>query len=385
MKPNKSISIIVATFSLMLQFGCEEQAAPRRELNPDWFNQMVWQTQAAAQPKLVAPAVKKAPKIQFEKLIHNFGNVSPATTHICEFNFTNTGDGTLEILEIEQTCGCTPSVLSKSAYAPGEKGSLKVGFYSDTQLGRTSKPIYIYSNDEANPEVELSVQANITAKIDYEPKKLDLMLNQPNANCPTITIRSLDNQPFSITSFKSTDGCITADYDPSIQARQFVLQPRIDTQKLERIMDGLFEIGLSHPETKIISGTFDAPPRFETSPRSIMVHQANPQQLVVKKINVISNYNEEFEIESAFSKEGLISIRNRRKTNNGYELELVIRPPDNKGRTRIFSDTFFVDLKGIGRLDISCNGFFSGVSSASSGPVKTKRTCKGCKGPILTK
>ena len=385
MKPNKSISIIAATFSLLIILGCEEQVAPRRELNPDWFNQMAWQTRATAQPKPVAPAVKKSPKITFDKLIHNFGDVSPATTHICEFNFTNTGDGILEILEIEQTCGCTPSVLKKSTYAPGEKGSLKVGFYSDTQLGRTSKPIIIYSNDEANPEVELAVQANIIAKIDYEPKNLNLMLNHDNANCPTIIIQSLDNQPFSIISFKSTNGCITADFDPSVKARQFVLQPRVDIQKLERTMDGLFEIGLSHPDTKIVSGTFETPPRFQTSPRAIIIHQADPKQPIVKKINVISNYNEEFEIESAFSKEKFVNIRSQRRTTNGYELEVEIIPPDTKGRSRIFSDMFYLDLKGIGRLDISCNGFYSGTSSASAGPVKTKRTCKGCKGPILTK
>ena len=386
MKPNKSISIIVVTFLLLFQLGCEEQVAPRRELNPDWFNQMTRRTRPISQPQSFTPAVKKAPKITFDKVIHNFGNVSPATTHICQFDFTNTGNSILEIVEIEQTCGCTPSVLMKTQYAPGEKGSLKVGFYSDTQLGRTSKPIYVYSNDAENPEVELAIQANIIAKIDYEPKKLDLMLMQPNANCPTITISSLDNQPFSITSFKSTDECITADYDPSLQARKFVLQPRIDMQKLERTMDGRFEIGLSHPETKIISGTFDAPPRFETSPRSIMVHQAKSLQPVVQKVHIISNYNEEFEIGQALSKEGHITVRNQRRTNNGYDLDLEIRPPDSKGRTRIFSDIFFVDLKGIGRLDISCNGLYAGVTSRSSTTITAKnRKCKGCKGPILTK
>jgi len=385
MKPNKSISIIItATCLLLLQLGCEEQVMPRRELNPDWFNQMTWRTRPIAQPKSVAPAVKKIPKITFEKVIHNFGNVSPATTHICEFNFTNTGDGILEIAEVEKTCSCTPFVLAKQEYAPGEKGSLQVGFYSDTQLGRTTKPIYIYSNDEANPEVELAIKANVMAKIDYEPKELDLRLMQPNANCPTITIRSLDNQPFSIVSFESTNDCISLDYNPSIQARQFVLKPKVDIQKLERNLDGRFDIGLSHPETKKVSGTFDAPPRFTTSPRAIMVHQANPQQSVVKKVHVISNYNEEFEIESAFSKAGLINVRNQRRTNNGYEFELEIRPPAARGRTKMFSDVFSMDLKGIGRLDIACNGFYSGTTSSSSGLSKTKRTCKGCK-PILTK
>ncbi len=387
MKPNKSISVIVVTLLLLLQLGCEEQVAPRRELNPDWFNQMAWQTQAISQPQTVAPAVTKAPKITFDKVVHNFGNVSPASTHICQFDFTNTGNGILEIIEIEQTCGCTPSVMMKTQYAPGERGSLKVGFYSDTQLGRTSKPIYIYSNDAENPEVELAIQANIIAKIDYEPKKLDLMLMQPNGNCPAITISSLDNQPFSITSFKSTDGCITADFDPSQQARQFVLRPRIDMQKLERIMDGRFEIGLSHPETKIISGIFDAPPRFDISPRAINVHQAKAHQPVVQKVRIISNYNEEFEIGQVFSKEGHINVLNQRRTNNGYELDLEIRPPDSKGRTRVFSDTFFVDLKGATRLDISCNGFYAGTSpSRSSTKLTSKnRKCKGCRGPILTK
>jgi hypothetical protein len=293
----------------------------------------------------------------------------------------------LEIIEIEQTCNCTPSVMKKTQYAPGEKGYLKVGFYSDTQLGRTSKPIYIYSNDEENPEVELAVQANIIAKIDYEPKNLDLKLMQPNANCSTITIRSMDNQPFSITSFKSTDGCITADFDPSQQATQFVLQPKVDMQKLENILDGRFEIGLSHPETKTISGIFDAPPRFETSPRTIMVHQARASQSVVKKVRVISNYNEEFDIESVFSKEGHINVLNQKKINRGYELNVEIRPPNSNGKTRIFSDTFSIGLKGIGRLNISCNGFYAGTSSSRGSSKLTAKegTCKTCKGPILTK
>ena len=270
-------------------------------------------------------------------------------------------------------------------YAPGEKGSLRVGFYSDTQLGRTTKPIYVYSNDDANPEIELAIKANIMAKIDYEPKELDLMLMQPNANCPSITIRSLDNQPFSITSFKSTSDCITVDYNPSEQARQFVLKPKVDMQKLERITDGRFDISLSHPETKEVSGTFEAPPRFTTSPRSITVHQANPQQTVIKKINIISNYNEQFDIESAFSKEGIVKTLSQKRTGNGYELELEIRPPADKGRTRMFSDVFSLDLKGIGRLDIGCQGFFPGTPKSKLYSATNKdRKCKGCK-PILTK
>jgi hypothetical protein len=382
MNPNKSISIIIATCVLLLQLSCEEQVMPRREPNPDWFNQMSRRMRPMSQPKNIEPAIQRTPKITFDKVVHNFGNVSPATTHICEFNFTNTGDGVLEIIEVEKTCGCTPFVLSKKEYTPREKGSLKVGFYSDTQLGSTTKPLYVFSNDESNPEVELAIKANIMAKVDYEPKALNLMLMQPNANCPTIKIRSLDNQPFSITSFKSTSDCITVDYNPAVKARQFVLQPKVNMKKLDLIMDGRFEIGLSHPETKLVSGTFGAPARFSTSPRTITIHRATSKQPTIKKVRVISNYNEDFEIESAFSQAGTIKVLNKERIRNGYELELQIIPPTPKNETRIFSDVFSMNLKGAGKLEIACNGFYPGATTTSSSS-KTGKKCKTCKPHIL--
>jgi hypothetical protein len=313
------------------------------------------------------------------KSVHNFGNVSPATTHVCEFKFTNTGNDVLEIYEIEKTCGCTPFVLDKKKYAPGEKGSLKIGFYSDTQLGSTIKPLYLYSNDETNPEIELDIKANIIAKVDYEPKSLKLLMMKPNADCPTIRIRSLDNQPFSIQSFKSTSNCITVDFDPSVKARQFVLQPKVDTQKLENISTGRFEIGLSHPNTKTISGTFDAPPRFSTSPRSITIHQTDPRQSTVKKVRVISNYDEDFDIGSTSSQNGNIKVVSQKKIRNGYELELQITPTTTSGTSRIFSDVFSLDLKGVGRIDVACNGFLPGAKkSRRITKEDVDKECKTC-------
>ncbi|MBN2182253.1 MAG: DUF1573 domain-containing protein [Sedimentisphaerales bacterium] len=382
MKPNKTISIVIAIFLLYLQFGCEEDVSTQQNSGSDWFKQMTTPMQSTFQRSTTAPAVKRSPKITFDKLIHNFGNVGPATTHICQFGFTNTGNDTLEIIEVEQTCGCTPFVLSKKEYAPGEKGSLKVGFFSDTQVGPTSKPIYVISNDETNPEVELAIKADIKAKIDYEPKKLDLLLMQPNGSCPSITIYSLDNKPFSITSFNSTYECVTADFDPSKQATKFVLQPKIDMQKLERALDGRFEIGLSHPEMKKISGTFSTPPRFTTSPSAIMVHQANPLTSVTKKVNIISNYGEDFDIDSTLSQTGVVKAINKSKTRDGYELELVITPPATNNKARVFSDIFSLNLRGAGELQISCNGFYSGTKSSSTKTTVKARKCKSCK-PIL--
>ncbi len=383
MKPNKSILFtLIAISLLLLQSGCEEQLTSQQK-QPDWFNEMSWQTRPISQPTSVKPVTKGTPKITFNKSVHNFGNISPATTHICEFNFTNTGNDVLEIFEVEQTCGCTPFVLEKKEYTPGEKGSLKVGFYSDTQLGGTIKPLYIYSNDETNPEIELAIKANIIAKVDYEPKALKLLIMRPNADCPTITIKSLDNQPFSIESFKSTNNCISVDFNPSVTARQFVLQPKVDTQKLAQISTGRFEIGLSHPETRTVSGTFDAPPRFATSPRSITIHQINPQQSITKKVHVISNYDEDFEIGSTSSQNGNVKVISQKKIRNGYELELQITPPAaTTGTATLFTDVFSLNLQGAGKLEISCNGFYPSATEASR-LIQKNKECKTCKPHIF--
>jgi hypothetical protein len=382
MNSNKTgLAILTVVFLFLLSVGCEEQANSQRNASSDWFRQMTQLQQQGPRPAPLTTVNKGTPRINFEKVTHDFGNVSPATAHICEFNFTNTGNGVLEIDEVEQTCGCTPFELTKKEYAPGEKGSLKVGYLSDTQLGSAVKPLYVYSNDETNPEVELAIKANVIAKVDYEPKNLNLMLMQPNANCPAITIRSLDNQPFSIVSFESTNGCLSLDFNPSVQQRQFVLQPKVDMMKLESLSIGRFDIGLSHPECKTVSGTFDAPPRFSTSPRSITIYQASSQKSITKTVQVISNYNEEFEIESAVSKEGIITVRNPKKIRNGYEFELEIVPPASQDKSRVFSDVFAVNIKGAGTLEIACNGFYPGASGAYRASQKEKK-CKVC-GPHI--
>ncbi len=51
------------------------------------------------------------------------------------------------------------------------------------------------------------------------PARLDLSLIKKNFGLDEITIQSLDNQPFSIKSFASTNcNCITAEIDPNVSA-----------------------------------------------------------------------------------------------------------------------------------------------------------------------
>ena len=386
MKSTKSITdlFVVSFFILIMsQFGCEEQNMQPQQLNPAWFQQPIWSNQPNARIAAQAPQVNRnrnnaAPRITFETVTHDFGYVGLGSTNFCHFKFTNTGNTVLKIDEVKEACSCTVHNLTKKEYAPGESGIITVGYAADTELGNMMKQLYVFSNDPSNPQVELVVKATHAASVDFEPKKLDLLLMHQNANCPKIVIASLDNQPFSITGFTSTGNCITADYNPSVKSTRFVLEPKVDMNKLEMDVDGRFDISLSHPSCKAITGTYSAPPRFIANPRTITVNEAYPEEKIIKSVRIISNYNEKFNIESLLPSKGIINVVDQKAIQNGYELQLEITPPKTEEQTRTFTDIFGVNLQGIGTLRIDCKGFYGGAkSSRTSSRTPTKGEVRG--------
>jgi len=353
--------------------------APRQELSADWFRQFN-QIQPSGSPTTTTRRrfQKRSPKIEFEKLEHDFGYVGPGTNNLCEFRFTNAGNSALKIGEITNTCGCTPFSLAKKEYAPGESGILKVNYFSEQLRGQTTKQLIVHSNDRASSKVTLAIKANIKMQVSHEPRTLNLLLKQENANCPQLTLTSIDNQPFSIKSFKSTANCITADFNPSEQATKFVLQPKVDMERLEKTLNGRIEIGLTHPECKTISVGISTLPKFKIAPRSIIVRGMATQQPIVKKLRILNNYNEDFELESVWSRNGAVKVLSNAIVRNGYELELQITPPASKNTKRIFNEKFFVKTKGGQQLEIPCNVFYSKTIPASLAAKTDDKECKTC-------
>jgi hypothetical protein len=231
----------------------------------------------------------------------------------------------------------------------------------------------VFSNDKVKPKVELTIKAKIVSRIDCQPEKLDLLLNKENAGCPAITIRSLDGKPFSIKQFKttgrfkSTEMAITADYDSSVEATEFVLQPKVDIEKLRKGSNGRIEITLTHPEGDVVTIPFTVLPRFKITPPSIIIYKAEPEKPVTKEVWILSNYDEDFEVESTSVLQGAIKVLGQEKIDNRYKFELEITPPGaNEGQKRVFTDVLFVNIKDGERLKVTCRGFYSGKAEKSS-------------------
>gem|GEM_PF-5413961 len=62
-----------------------------------------------------------------------------------------------------------------------------------------------------------------------------------------------EGRKFSILGFESTDGAITADFDPNSSAAEFTLAPKVDVEKLKPGSSGVIEIRLSHPQHRSVS------------------------------------------------------------------------------------------------------------------------------------
>jgi len=314
--------------------------------------------ESEARPTVAEPS-EPAPKITVEEPVHDFGDIGPGTKNVCEFKFTNTGGGLLKIERIRSTCGCTVPKLTKKEYASGESGTVKVTYKAGRRPGLATKHLYIHSNDKETPKVGLTIKAKIIKKVFSKPEKLNLSLKEENAGCPQITLSSLDNKPFSIKGFKSTSNSITADYDSSVKATKFVLQPKVNMEKLGEPLNGRIDISLTHPECDTITIPFNVLPEFKITPPSLIVFKAEPQKPITKEVWILNNYNEDFEVESASSQKNIIKVLSQEKVGNRYKFGLEITPPAAKGRQRFFSDVFFVNIKGGKKLKIACRGFYA--------------------------
>lgn len=97
-------------------------------------------------PALSLDAAKKA-DIKFAEQSYNFGSVPEHGGKVSHtFEFTNTGDANLVIIDARADCGCTVPEYPTAPIAPGKKGKIKVTFNPLYRPGAFNKVITIKSN-----------------------------------------------------------------------------------------------------------------------------------------------------------------------------------------------------------------------------------------------
>lgn len=86
------------------------------------------------------------PRMEFEDVRFDFGNITQGERVTTYYKFTNTGKSDLIVTSAKGSCGCTVPSWPKEPIAPGGSGSIKVVFDSSGKKGRQSKLVTIVAN-----------------------------------------------------------------------------------------------------------------------------------------------------------------------------------------------------------------------------------------------
>ena len=103
-------------------------------------------------------------KITFESPRYDFGYIQEAegvVTH--SFEFTNSGNAPLIIIDTRSTCGCTASHFTKEPIAPNGKGTIDVQFNPKGRPGAFRKEIKVYTN-ASKAAVKLIIEGVVVPK-----------------------------------------------------------------------------------------------------------------------------------------------------------------------------------------------------------------------------
>lgn len=314
---------------------------------------------SAAEP-VELKATELPPTITFEKSVLDLGEVGTDSKRTGEFKFTNTGKSPLKILQVHTCCGvAAKGVEAGDEFAPGESGVLEFEYLvGSTPSPATTKELRMRTNDPEHTIVSLTIKAAIVRRVECSPRALRLFLKRENAGCGDVTIRSLDGRPFSISSIKSTANAIPIDYDPNVQATEFVLKPRPDMAKLPHNVRGVVSFDLTHPECSNVRVLFDVLPEFTVNPAHLMVFNVRPSQPVKRELMILSNYQDEFEIESVSSQKGFVKLLDKKKLDNRYQLEVEITAPVRQGEDTIVADVIEIKVKDGEPVSIPFRGFY---------------------------
>ena len=104
--------------------------------------------------------VPMGPEIEFEKVVHDYGDVPYNGNGECEFRFTNTGTEPLLIQKPKSSCGCTIPSWPNEPILPGESDVIKVT-YRTNRAGNINKTVTVTSNAVKNSTVVLRIKGRV--------------------------------------------------------------------------------------------------------------------------------------------------------------------------------------------------------------------------------
>ena len=106
----------------------------------------------------------KGSVIKFTEMGHDFGTINEGTMATHEFEFTNTGDSNLILINVQQSCGCTTPTWPHQPIKPGQKEKITVVYNSNGRPGQFNKSVTVTTNMKEDNIKIITIQGQVTPK-----------------------------------------------------------------------------------------------------------------------------------------------------------------------------------------------------------------------------
>ena len=175
---------------------------------------------------LPPPAGNVGPRIVFAEPFFDFGRVQSGKVLDHDFIFTNLGDQTLEITDVQSSCGCTAVTNWDRRIESGKPGTLHVLFNTGGMAGSVAKNLWVVSNDTNQPSVVLGIGATVWKLIDAVPTLATFAFGPDSQTNETRIIRLLSNveEPVTLSAPECTNRSFHAELRVVHPGKEFELQ-----------------------------------------------------------------------------------------------------------------------------------------------------------------
>jgi hypothetical protein len=156
-----------------------------------------------------------APKLQFDKVVYDFGTTSQVQSVTGTFTFGNVGDAVLQLQKPAPSCGCTVAGVKPDTLKPGEKGELVFTLNTANIRGAVEKHINVPSNDSQTPNVNLTIKVNVRPTFDIAPQQLSFgNLRQGTITNAAVEVKRLDGKKLNIDRAESGSNVLRTRIEP---------------------------------------------------------------------------------------------------------------------------------------------------------------------------
>jgi hypothetical protein len=270
--------------------------------------------------------------LEFTEPKADAGTVKSGAPLVREFAFTNRGAASVEIVEIQGSCGCLKPKLERRVYKPGEGDTLRIEVNTLTQgVGPHSwRTVVRYREGDTVREADVTVSGTVVAEIAVEPPQLSIHADRTIAH----ELRVIDGRgkPFTVTSVQTSSQKLTA---------RVTTEARDDRGRTVRTIQ--FRVGDDYPagrrdETLTIYtddplyGELKVPVtvvkrvrnRLSTLPESVTLSAPRGQALPSKIVRLRDSRDETVEIERITSSNPAISCTWARGPGTNVTLRVTV-------------------------------------------------------------